>query len=205
MTSTRSRIAFSILASAVALWSSGASAETPRRVDASVRVSAGFGALEEYAWAYPGVDLIGRLYLGARGRALVEMQLGYTPLDDHTYLSDGRMWRLALAAGARLAPRGALRVGGTVALEKYAFHADADLLIEHPGVDLRLPRGAWVPAAGVQAAYELTPVLALGLYARAGLTEVALFRENDQDPQATGPETRARLMLLGVFAELRVF
>jgi hypothetical protein len=205
MIDLRSRIVFIALALGTLLSSRPASAESTRRLDVSVRVSAGFGAFEEYSWAYPGVDLIGGLRLGACGRALVELQLGYATLDNHTYLADGRLVRLGLAGGVRLLRAGALRLAGTFELDMLAFHADPDVLAEHPGVDILASRGDWVPAAGVQAVYEVTPVLALGLYARAGLSRVALFRENDVDPQAAGEETRARLMLAGVYAQFRVF
>ena len=187
------------------IWSAPAHAEDTPRAEVAVRVSAGLGAFEELTWAYPGVELVARMRLGASGRGLVEGALGFAPVDNHTYLSDGRMQHTSLGAGVALGARHALRLQGTASLGRLLFHADPDVLLEHPGVDLLLPRAAWVPIAGVQASYQVTSHLCLGAYARASLSQPVLFRENDQDPQATGAETRARLLLFGLFAEMRVF
>lgn len=51
------------------------------RLDAAVRVSAGWGTFEESTWAYPGVDLVGTLRFGAARHGFVDVQAGYTPLD----------------------------------------------------------------------------------------------------------------------------
>lgn len=174
------------------------------RLDAAVRVSAGMGMLEERTYAYPGVDLVGTLRFGASMRGFVDLQLGYVPLDSHTYLADGRMMRAAMAGGTRLLTSGALRLGGVFALETITFHADPDVLTEHPGVDILVSRSRVVPALGLEMSYDVSASLAVGAFSRVDLAEVVLFREGDMDPQASGEEERARLVLFGLFAEVRI-
>jgi hypothetical protein len=145
------------------------------------------------------VDLVGALRFGPARRGFVDVQVGYAPLDNHTFLADGRMIRLAMTGGARLLASGALRLSGTFALENLIFHADPDVLADHPGVDLLLSRGGLVPALGLEAGYDLGSSIAVGVFGRAGLGDVALFRDDD-----SGEEKRARLVLAGFFIEFRV-
>jgi hypothetical protein len=176
-----------------------AAADPLPRLGGAVRVWAGWGDFEEFTWAYPGVDLVGTLRFGPALRGFVDVQIGYAPLDNHTFLSDGRMTRLAMSGGARLLSNGALRLSGTFALENLTFHSDAGLLVEHPGVDLLPERGGRVPALGLETCYDLRSYMAVGVFGRAALTEVTLFRDDD-----SGVEEHARLVLAGFFVEFRV-
>jgi hypothetical protein len=169
------------------------------RLGGAVRVWAGWGDFKELTWAYPGVDLVGTLRFGPARRGFVDLQIGYAPLDSHTFLSDGRMTRLAMTGGARLLANAALRLSGTFALETVFFHADPDILAEHPGVDLLASRSGVVPALGLEACYDLRSSMAVGIFGRAGLTEVTLFRD-----EVSGEEARARLLLAGFFVEFRL-
>jgi hypothetical protein len=169
------------------------------RLGAAIRVWAGWGDFQELTWAYPGVDLVGTLRIGAARRGFVDVQVGYAPLDNHTFVSDGRITRLAMTGGARLLASSALRLSGSFSLENVFFHADPDVLADHPGVDLLAPRGGLVPALGVEACYDLRSSIALGVFGRAALADVALFRDGD-----SGEEKRARLVLAGFFVDFRV-
>lgn len=196
-------VAVAIAAVFFAASPSPAAAESPQdagldRLGAAIRVSAGFGVLEEYSWSYPGVDLVGTVRFGPGRRGYVDLQLGLAPLDNHTYLADGRTTRAALVAGVRALGGNRLRAGGLFALEDIAFHADPDVLAEHPGVDLLVGRGGLTPAAGLEASYELGRATALGLFARASLTELTLF------DAPSGERATARLILVGFFIESRV-
>jgi hypothetical protein len=171
----------------------------------ALRVSVATGHLAEVTWAYPGVDLLGTLRFGPARRGFVELQLGYVPVDSHTFLADGRAVRLAVAGGARFLPGRALRLGGSLAFEGLFFHADPDVVIEHPGVDLLASRTGFFPAAGLEASYDLSAAVLAGVFGRAGVTDVVLFREGDVDPEATGGEEgRARLVLVGFFVQVRL-
>ena len=195
--------ALAIAAMFVAAWPSPAAAESPEdagldRLGAAIRVSAGFGVLEEYSWSYPGVDLVGTVRFGPERRGFVDLQLGLAPLDNHTYLADGRTTRAGLAAGVRALRGHRLRAGALFALEDIAFHADPDVLAEHPGVDLLAGRGGLTPVAGLEASYELGRATALGLFTRASLTRLTLF------DAPSGERATARLILAGFFIESRV-
>jgi hypothetical protein len=175
------------------------------RFDAAIRVSAATGRLAEITWAYPGVDLVGTMRLGPARRGFVELQLGYVPVDNHTFLADGRAVRLAVVGGARFLPGRTLRLGAAFAFETLFFHADPDVVNEHPGGDVLAPRVDFFPAAGLEVSYDLGAAVSVGVFGRVGLTEVTLFREGDVDPQATGGEEgRARLVLLGFFVQVRL-
>jgi hypothetical protein len=114
------------------------------------------------------------------------------------------MVRLAVAGGARVGARGALRLAGVAALEYIAYHSDPDVLAEHPGVDLLVARGGLSPALGLEASLDVGASVAVGAFARASLTDLAVFREGDADPATAGDETRARLILAGLFVDFRL-
>jgi hypothetical protein len=165
------------------------------RATLSMRVSAAMGTFGEATWAAPEVDLVPSLRLG---RGYAELQLGYAPLDNHTFLSDGRIVGLAAAGGICLLDGGALRLGGSLAVDSVAFHADPDVLTDHPGVDQLVRRGRTVAVAGIDASYALSAHLSLGLLARASLGRITLFDTPSGDHQD------ARLVLVGGFAEMRL-
>lgn len=185
------------IAAAAILFASGAAAASPPRLGASIRVSAGFGSLEEYTWAYPGADLVGTLRFGPRRRGFLDVQLGYSPLDNHTYLADGRMERLAVIGGTHILPGARLRLGAIFALEHIDFHADPDVLAEHPGVDILVGRGGLTPAAGLEAGLQLTGVTSVGVFTRVSLRRLELY-------DAGADVGRARLVLAGFFVESRL-
>jgi hypothetical protein len=179
-----------------------ARADTPR-VAASARISGGIGAFGELAWSAPGVEAIGALWLGAARRGYVDVRLGFAALDCHTFVSDGRVARLTVGGGARVAER--TRVAATLSLEQLFFYSDPDVLPEHPGVDLLAERGGLVPAAGIETSFEVRPALAVGAFARMSLTDIVQFRESETDPQlGDGEEGSAYLILAGLFFEFRV-
>lgn len=169
----------------------------PPRLEASVRLSGAVGVLEQMTWAAPGVDLVGTLRLGASRRAHFGVQLGYAPVDNHTFLSDGLLARAALMGGTELAA-GKIGLDAIVAVDYVAFHADPDVLEDHPGVDLLARRDSIVPVVGVEAAYRVRDAMRLGLFARVGLSTIELFRDQD------GVSGDARLVLAGFFIEFRL-
>lgn len=175
-----------------------AGADPLPRLDGGLRVWAAWGTLEEMTWAYPGVDLVGTLRFGPSRRGFIDLQLGYAPLDNHTFLADGRMMRLGMAGGVRLLASKALRLSGMFALDVLAFHADPDVLADHPGVDLVASRGGVFPTLGLEASHDVRASMAVGVFGRAGLNQVALF------DQPGGEERRARLVLAGFFVEFRL-
>lgn len=186
-----------VLGGLTLLWGGAAAAEPLDRVSAALRVSVGQGVLEgERTWAMPGVDLVGTLRFGPERRGFVDLQLGFSPLDNHTTLSDGRMNRIAVVGGVRLGERQRIRVGALLALEDISFHADPDVLAENPGVDLLVGRGDVVPTAGLEASLDVGAVTTIGLFARAGMTRLTLF------DTPTGDEGQSRLFLGGAFIEL---
>lgn len=166
-------------------------AADPDRV-AAVRIAASVGALEETTWCVPEVALVGRFRL--RG-GFVAIAAGFASLDNHTFVSDGRTFRLAIAGGMRVGPA---RAAATLGLEFVAFHADPDVLTEHPGVDILASRGGLLPTAGFELAYPIGASTAIGLFTRGGLRELTLF------DTAAGDRGRARLVLAGAFIELQI-
>jgi hypothetical protein len=160
----------------------------------SVRVAASYGTLEENSWAYPEVDIVGTYALGARG--FVELAGGYTPVDNHTYLSDGRAYRVAIAGGAKVVA--GIRAAAALGLESVTFHADADVLAEHPDVDIVASRGRVLPSANLELAYPVRPSTSVGVFTRVALRELTLY-----DTPA-GDRERARLVLFGAFLQFQL-
>ena len=161
---------------------------------ASVRVAAAYGVLEETTWAYPEVDVVGALAIGERG--YVALAAGLTPLDNHTYLSDGRVYRAAVAGGATVVRR--IRAAVALGLESVSFHADPDVLADHAGVDILASRGSVIPSAGLEVSRPIGASTVIGVFTRIGLRELTLF------DTGSGDRGRARLVLYGVFVELRI-
>lgn len=178
------------IAAAIALAAAPAAAEPGPEL--GVRLSGGAGVLDELTWSAPEVDVavrhrVGPLWLGAA--------VGYAPIDNHTFLSDARVVRVA--ADAAIA-RGRLRLAGVASLEHVAFHADPDVLADLPATDLLRRRSNLLPAAGVEASVAVEPRAALGIFARVSATRVELTGTGD------GGVRRARLALIGAFAEYRL-
>jgi hypothetical protein len=160
----------------------------------AVRISAAFGALEELTWSAPEVDLVGTLPVGERG--FVAAAVGYSTLDNHTFLSDGEDIRFAVAGGARVL--GELRVSAALGLELIAFHSDPDVLALHPDVDQIVHRRGTIPSANIELRYPLGASTAIGVFTRIGLRELTLFETSSGDRAA------ARLVLAGAFIELPI-
>lgn len=171
----------------VALASSGAAADS-----LSVRVSAGAGALKESTWTVPCVALVAR---HAVHDAFVQGELGYSPIDNSTYLADGQVIRLGFAAGLE---RARVRAAGVIDIESIGFHADPDVLVDHPEVDIAPRRGGFVPTLGAETALRITDTVSAGAFARVALTRLELF------DSPSGDRGTARLVLAGVFLELRL-
>ena len=167
-----------------------AAAEPSRSPTLAVRVAGAFGAMEELTWAAPEVDLIGSVELG---RGYLQAAIGYAPIDSHTFLSDGQLVRAGLGFGTRF---GGARAALALDVEHVAYHADPDVLAAHPGVDLLARRGGFLPTIGFEASRPVLGAVALGVFARVGLRELALFETDD------GDRLDARLLLAGVFLEL---
>jgi hypothetical protein len=161
---------------------------------ASVRVGGAFGKLEELTWAAPEISLAGTLGIGAR--AFVVASAGYASLDNHTFLADGRAIRFAVAGGARVLER--VRAAATFGLELVAFHADPDVLAEHPDVDVIARNNAVLPSAGIELSRPLGASTAVGVFARIALRELTLFET------PSGDRDRARLVLAGAYLEVRI-
>jgi hypothetical protein len=161
---------------------------------ASLRAGVAVGALDEMAWTWPAIEVAGSFDVGTR--AFVTAGIGYSSLDSHTFLSDGRTIKLAVAGGVRVNPR--VRVAATAGVELVAFHADPDVLANHPDVDQLERRTATLPSVGVDAAYRLGAVAAIGAHARIALTELTLF------DSPSGDRERARLVLAGAYLELSI-
>jgi hypothetical protein len=161
---------------------------------AAIRVSGGAGSFGELTWAAPGVDLVGTHRFCSRWS--VSAAIGYAPVDNHTFLADGRIVRAALAGSMTLASkvRGAL----VVDLEHVAYYADPDVLEGHPGVNLVERRGGFTPTIGLEAAYPLTSALAIGAFARASLRELSLFEDG------AGRGGSARFVFGGIFVDLKL-
>ena len=117
----------------------------------SFRVSAAVGELGEVTWSAPEVDLALRLPAGARGFVVAEV--GYSTLDNHTFLSDGEDIRFEVSGGARVSDR--LRASGGLGLELIAFHADPDVETQHPGVDQLVHRRGTIPSANAALTYAI--------------------------------------------------
>jgi hypothetical protein len=167
-----------------------AAAEPDRTV--GVRVAGAVGAFEEITWCAPEVDFVGTLRV--RGGFLA-IAAGYASLDNHTFVADGRSFRLGVAGGMRF---GRVRAAAALGLEFVAFHADPDVLTEHPGVDILARRGGLLPTAGLELAYPIGASTAIGVFTRVGLRELTLF------DTAAGDRGRARLALAGAFIELQI-
>lgn len=167
------------------------SAAAEPRFTPSVRVSAAFGALEEYTWAYPEVDGVVTLGLGDRGYA--SALIGYTRLDNHTYLADGRSIRLALAGGVTVFER--VRAGATFSLELVSFDPDPDTLRNHPDVDIFTARGGVLPMGGLELS-RAVGATRIGLFTRIALEDLRLF------DTPSGDRLDARLVLGGAYLEL---
>jgi len=187
----RRLLAIAVAIAMVGSLAGSAAAERPHP-GAELRVAAAWGTCEETTWAYPEVDLLGRLDIG---RGYVALSLGYTPFDNHTFLADGRIFRAALMIGAHVRR---LRIGGAITLDSVSFHADPDVLAEHPDVDQLVPRHQSVPTAGLEGGYQITPTFELGVFARVSLTELELFDSPSGDRQT------AAYVLGGVYADFRL-
>jgi hypothetical protein len=159
--------------------------------DLSARISVAFGVMDELTWAAPEIDLAGTLDVGERG--YVSLAIGYAIVDNHTYFADGRSGRLELAGGARAFGR--TRVGATLGVEYLGYHADPDLLTEHPDVDQLELQGGILPTAGIELSHPIGR-MRLGAFTRVGLRELTLFETT------AGERERARLVLAGVFLAL---
>jgi len=190
------KLAAAVIFVALATGSSAAEPPSPttRPWSVGIRAAIGYGAMEETTWAYPEVDVVGALRLGDRG--FVSLAGGYTPLDNHTYLSDGRIYRLALASGGTIAAN--VRGAVTVSLESVSFHADPDVVADHPGVDILASRGGLLPMAGIEAAYPIGESTVVGAFVRVALRDLELY-----DTPA-GERGLARLWLPGVYIELTI-
>jgi hypothetical protein len=164
------------------------------RWNVGVRVAAAYGVLSEKTWAYPELDVLGEYRLTPR--AFVTFGGGYAPLDNHTYLADGRFYRLELAGGALLA-HDDVRVTGAFGLESVTFHADPDVVTDHPGVDILASRSAVLPSVGVAATHRLTSFSDLGVYTRLALTKLELWTAPNGDSDS------ARLWLAGAQLDVR--
>ena len=161
---------------------------------ASLRVGGAAGVLDELTWAAPEIDVAATFDLGTR--AFIVATIGYTLLDSHTYLADARAIRFAFAGGVRVVER--VRAAATVGLELVAFHADPDVLAEHPDVDVIARRDATLPSAGLEISRPLSRTAAIGVFARVALRELTLF------DTPSGDTDRARLVLAGAYFELAI-
>jgi hypothetical protein len=158
----------------------------------SVRIGGSFGSCQELTWTAPAVELVVAQNFGG---GFGHVALGYSPVDNHTFLADGQIIRLAVAAGVT---RHRLRVAAVLDIESIGFHADPDVLAKHPDVDVLARRGGFVPAAGVEAAYAVTSAVSFGVAARVALRELELF------DSPSGDRDRARLVLGGLFLDVRL-
>jgi hypothetical protein len=189
------KLAAAVIFVALATGSAAAEPEPATRPwSVGIRAAIGYGTMEETTWAYPEVDVVGTLRLGDRG--FISLAGGYTPIDNHTYLSDGRIYRLALASGGTIAAR--VRGAVTVSLDSVSFHADPDAATEHPGVDILASRGGLLPMAGIEAAYPIGESTLVGAFVRVALRDLELY-----DTPA-GERGLARLWLPGVYIELTI-
>jgi len=164
----------------------------PPRPGAALRVSAAYGWCEEKTWEYPSVDLVGEL---AFEHGFLALSIGYAPFDNHTFLADGRSVHSVLAGGV-IADR--TRVGVAAGLDSVSFHADPDVLTEHPGVDLLASRHQVVPTLGIELGYRVADTIELGVFGTAALTELDLF------DTPTGDTGSARYVLGGLYADFRI-
>jgi len=171
-----------------------AAGDVPSRWNVGMRVSAAYGVLSEKTWAYPELDVFGEYRVAPR--AFVTFAGGYAPLDNHTYLADGRFYRLELAGGALLA-HDVVRVTGAFGLESVTFHADPDVVTDHPGVDILASRSGVLPSLGVAATHRLTRFSDLGVYTRLALTKLELW------DLPNGESDSARLWLAGAQIDVR--
>jgi len=178
----------------ILLLASAAPASAEPASSVAVRISAAFGALGELTWSAPEVDVVGTLPVGERG--FVAAAVGYSTLDNHTFLSDGEDIRFAVAGGARVLRE--LRVSAALGLELIAFHSDPDVLALHPDVDQIVHRRGTIPSANVELRYPLGASTAIGVFTRIGLRELTLFETSSGDRAA------ARLVLVGAFIELPI-
>jgi hypothetical protein len=171
-------------------------AASPAAADrvASLRVGGAAGVLDELTWAAPEIDVAATFDLGER--AFVVGMIGYTLLDNHTYLADARAIRFAIAGGVRVVER--VRAAATLGLELVAFHPDPDVLDEHPDVDVIARFNATLPSAGIEVSRPLSRTAAVGVYARIALRELTLF------DTPSGDTERARLVLAGAYLELAI-
>jgi len=157
----------------------------------SVRIAGSVGHCKEVTWTAPVVELV---LARDFGRTFGHVALGYSPVDNNTFLADGQIIRLAVAGGRTF---GRVRVGGVLDIESIGFHADPDVLANHPGVDILARRGGFVPAAGVEAAYR-SGATSFGVAARVALRKVELF------DSPSGDRDDARLVLAGPFLDVRL-
>ncbi len=178
---------------AVLVFALAGSAAAEPAWQASVRVAAGYGVLDETTWQYPEVDIVvGR----AIGEGFVAASAGYAPLDNHTYLADGRVQRLAIEGGARVVER--VRAAAALGLDFVSFHADPDVLMEHPGVDILPSHHPVLPTASVQISRPLGDTVTAGVYVLVALRALELYDGGG------GDRGDARLVLGGAFLELRL-
>ncbi|MEO8698754.1 MAG: hypothetical protein ABI867_01890 [Kofleriaceae bacterium] len=158
----------------------------------AVRAAGGVGAMNETTWAAPEVDLVATFAIRS---GFAQLAVGYSSIDNHTFLADGRSIRAAIAGGTQLGP---VRAALVFELAFVAYHADPDVLAEHPGVDILVRRGGFLPSAGFELAYPIGASTRIGVFARFGLRELTLF------DTPTGDRGRARLVLAGPFLELAI-
>lgn len=181
-----------IIAALLAATTAAAAADPGGPVDASVRLSAGAGVLDELTWSAPGLDLAARARLdGLR----LGVAVGYAPIDNHTFLSDARVLRIAAAAGFG---SGDLAIDAVASVEQVAFHADPDVLAGLPDTDLLRRRSDALPALGIEASLKASARVSVGAFARVALARLELTGDGD------GGARRARLALFGLFAEYRM-
>jgi len=120
---------------------------------------------------------------------------GLTSIDNHTFLSDGRDYRFELSGGATVVQR--LRAGLLLGFESITFHADPDVLAEHPDVDILASRGSLIPTLGIALSYPVGSAL-VGVFNRAALRKLELF------DTPGGDSLSSRLLLFGAYVELRL-
>jgi hypothetical protein len=188
------KLAATVMFVALATGSAAAEPVPTRPWSVGIRAAAGYGTMEETTWAYPEVDIVGKLRLGERG--FISLAGGLTSIDNHTYLSDGRDFRLSLASGGVVAARVLAAV--TVSLDSVSFHADPDAATEHPGLDILASRGAVLPMAGVEVAYPVAESTVVGAFLRVALRDLELY------DTPSGDRGLARLWLPGVYVELTI-
>jgi hypothetical protein len=158
-----------------------------------LRASAAFGELKQFTWEYPEVDVVGTY---VHGRTYASVFAGFTRIDNHTFLSEGRAERFGIAGGATVLPN--LRAGAMVSLDAIAFDPDVDVVTEHPDVDLHKSGGRVLPMTGIELAYAVTAATTLGAFARVALVDLTLF------DTPSGDRGTARLVLGGAFLEVRI-